>query len=127
MSKLKQIFKPRWVFLIDGIGAAMSALLLLLLIVPFQSFFGFPSDVAIKLFVLPLIFSIYSLTCYFTKPSSPVFLKIISVANILYCLLSLGLVIFYYAQLTIFGLLYFLIEKLIVVPLAVWEWKLSKV
>lgn len=127
MSKLKQIFKLKWAFLIDGIGAAMSALLLLLVIVPFQTFFGFPSDAALKLSVLPLIFSIYSLTCYFTKPSSPVFLKIIAVANILYCLLSLGLVIFYFAQLTVFGLLYFLIEKLIVVPLAVWEWKLSKV
>jgi len=127
MSKLNQIFKPLWVFLIDGLGAAMSALLLLLLIVPFQSFFGFPSDAALKLSVLPFLFSIYSLTCYFTKPSSTVFLKIIAVANILYCLLSLGLVLIYFAQLTIFGLLYFLVEKLIVVPLAIWEWKLSKV
>jgi hypothetical protein len=38
---MKHFFKPDKVFLMDGIGAAISALLLLLIIVPFESFLVF--------------------------------------------------------------------------------------
>ncbi len=124
---MKHFFKPDKVFLIDGIGAAISAILLLLLIAPFESFFGFPAFAAINLALLPVIFSIYSLSCYWSKPKSAIYLKIIAVANIFYCLLSLGLMIHYFHQLTLFGLLYFLIEKLIVLPLAMWEWKIASI
>lgn len=122
---MKHFFKPDKVFLIDGIGAVISALLLLLLIAPFESFFGFPAFAAINLAALPVIFSIYSLSCYWSKPKSAIYLKIISIANLTYCLITVGLVIYYFTKITIFGIVYFLIEKMIVIPLAVWEWKMA--
>ena len=121
-----KIFSPKIVFLIDGSGAAISALLLLFIIAPFESCFGFPTDVAIKLAFLPVFFCIYSLTCHFTKKSSsPILLKIIAIANVLYCLLSITLIVYFFPKLTIFGIFYFTIEKLVVVSLALWEWKIA--
>ena len=95
------------------------------LIAPFKSFFGFPAFAAINLAALPVIFSIYSLSCYWSKSKSAIYLKIISIANLTYCLITVGLVIYYFTKITIFGIVYFLIEKMIVIPLAVWEWKMA--
>jgi hypothetical protein len=120
------LLNPNKAFLIDGIGAAISAILLLTLIVPFEPFFGFPSAVAGKLAALPLVFCMYSLTCHFTTTTtSPILLKIIATGNLLYCLLSITLVIYFFQKLTIFGIIYFIIEKTVVVPLALWEWRIA--
>jgi O-antigen/teichoic acid export membrane protein len=121
-----KIFRPENAFLIDGIGAAFSALLLIIIIVPFESFFGFPSDVAVSLAILPIVFCVYSLTCHFTKPKYwSIFLRSIAICNLLYCVLTITLVMYFFQQLSVFGILYFLIEKFIVIPLAIWEWKVS--
>ena len=118
--------QPKHIFLIDGLGAALSALLLVLLIGRFDSFFGMPKPVIDNLSLLPIAFSVYSLSGYFWNPKHwQVLLKMIAVANILYCCLSLGLVIYHFEHLTIYGILYFLIEKIIVMTLAFVEWKLS--
>lgn len=124
---MKKIFRVENAFLIDGIGAAMSALLLIMIVAPFESFFGFPSDVAIYLAILPLLFCVYSLTCHFTKPKNwSIFLRGIAICNVLYCVLTITMVIYFFQQLSIFGVIYFISEKLIIIPLAIWEWKVSK-
>lgn len=46
------------------------------------------------------------------------FLKAIMVANLLYCCLTLGLIIYYYSVLTVIGITYFLAEIAVVVGLA---------
>lgn len=122
---MKYFFKPDKVFQIDGIGAAISALLLMLVIAQFEFFFGFPVNVAKWLSVLPFAYSVFSLTCHWCKPKSSIYLKIIVAANILYCIITIGLVVYFFNKITIFGILYFLIEKMIVIPLAFWEWKLA--
>ena len=124
---MTKIFRVENAFLIDGIGAAMSALFLIMIIAPFESFFGFPSDVAIYLAILPLVFCVYSLTCHFTKPKNwSTFLTCMAICNILYCVLTITMVIYFFQQLSIFGIIYFLSEKLIIIPLSIWEWKVSK-
>jgi hypothetical protein len=55
-----------------------------------------------------------------------IFLKIIAFANLFYCFITFGLVIYYFNSITILGIMYFIIEKIIVIPLAVFELKLTK-
>lgn len=127
MERISKFFVPQQLFLIDGIGALVSALSLWFLIAPFQSFFGFPADVANSLSVLPSLYAIYSLSCYFFEKWQRVFfIKIIIAANILYCTLSLILVVNGFDQITLFGLWYFLLEKVIILSLVIWEWKMLK-
>jgi hypothetical protein len=130
MNQIKlmaKIFRPENAFLIDGIGAAISALLLILIIAPFESFFGFPSEGAIYLAILPMVFCLYSLTCHFLKPKYwSIFLKCIAIGNILYCVFTITMAIYFFQQISIFGIIYFLNEKFIIIPLAIWEWKVSK-
>jgi len=115
------------IFLIDAIGALLSALLLIFLIAQYQSFFGFPSAVALQLSILPMIFFVYSFTCHLVRPVkffSPLS-KTIAGLNVLYCCLSIALVVYFYNQISVFGIFYFSMEKLIVLCLAIWEWKVS--
>jgi hypothetical protein len=115
------------IFLIDGIGAAISFALLWILIINFYEIFGFPIEVAKRLSLMPLIFSIYSISCYLWKPLNwQYWLRGIAIANLLYCTVSLWLLTKYFEQLTIYGILYFVIEKIIIIPLAWLELKMAK-
>lgn len=118
---------PRILFLFDGIGAVISALSLAFLLAPFPEFFGIPSNIAYSFTVLAFIFAIYSLSCYWINPKIPkYFLRIIAIANFSYCILSLSALFFLWSEITIWGTLYILGEKLIVLSLVYLEIKVSK-
>jgi hypothetical protein len=56
------------------------------------------------------------------KPRNPsVRLKLIAVANLFYCVLTVVLLIAFYQQLTVYDLLYFVGELLIILSLAYYE------
>jgi len=108
-------FKTKIVFLIDSLGASLTAILLFVVLKPFNEYFGMPTEVLTILCILALILAIYSFSCFaFSDNNSPKLLKIIIVANLTYCLLTLGLVIFFYNKLTILGITYFFGEILII-------------
>lgn len=50
-------------------------------------------------------------------------MKIIAMANLMYCCLTMGLVIYLHQQLTIIGLIYFILEIIIISILVVIELK----
>jgi hypothetical protein len=113
-------------FAIDGLGALLSLLLLLGLLVSFEDFFGIPKVVLYRLLSLPLLFSLCSLGCYFVNPSRwQPYLRMIALANILYCLITFGLILYYQDQVTILGIAYFVGEKLVVLFLASIELRLA--
>lgn len=118
-------FNKKSTFLIDGIGALISGLSLYFVIGSFESLFGMPSTFVKKLAILPFLYCIYSLSCHQIKPKSGKFLKIIALLNLVYCLISITSVIIYADVIKPLGFMYFAMEKLIVIPLAVWEWKLG--
>jgi hypothetical protein len=121
-------FNKKNIFLIDGIGALFSFISIWVLLIGFPKFFGVPIYIAKNLSILPLLFSLFSLTCYTIKPSKWFFfLRLVSMANVAYCLLTLIIVVIYYNEMTVYGVLYFIIEKLIVLPLAWIEWHLAKI
>ena len=105
------IAKPKKVFLIDGFGALLTALLLFFVLRTFNTFFGLSKSTFEYLSLLALVFSVYSFCCFFLIASiwKP-YLRIICIANILYCLLTLGIVFYYYRSISVFGIAYFLGE-----------------
>lgn len=107
--------KPRRLFLIDGIGAFLTAFFLFVILKTFNEYFGMPKKTLDFLSIIALTFSTYSFCCFFlVKNNWHPFLRAISIANLLYCCLTLGLVIYNYPRLTILGVTYFLIEIVIV-------------
>ncbi len=92
-------------------------------LVKFQDYTGMPVNSLYLLAFIPVLFFAYDLVFLFTPFKKTVHLRIIAIANLLYVMLSLILVIFHFGQLTALGLTYFIGEILIVVLLARWEWR----
>ncbi|MFK7904912.1 MAG: hypothetical protein AB8B69_07300 [Chitinophagales bacterium] len=117
---------PKNLFLIDGLGALLSAFLLGVVLVHFESIFRMPQQVLYVLSAIPCLFAIYSWTCYFRTPNNwQPYLKAIAIANTLYCCLTSVLVIYYYSTLSMLGVLYFVLEILVVMTLVIVELNLA--
>ena len=109
-------------FLVDGLGAILSAFLLGVVLVKFEWFFGIPKTTLYFLAALPIFFAIYDFYC-FLKIESQLnkYLKAIAVINLCYCCLSLGLAFYHFDIITTFGWIYIIGEILIVVLIAIIE------
>lgn len=108
---LKFTQKPKNIFLLDGFGALLTALLIFFVLRTFNDFFGLSKSTLEYLAVLALFFSIYSVSCYFlVSDNLKTYLKIICTANILYCVLTIGILFYNYRDISIFGIAYFLGE-----------------
>lgn len=120
MTKLGSILDslvrhPRRLFLVDGIGAVVTAALLLGLLANFEGFFGVPRSQIHVLAAIAGLFAVYSVTCYLANPANwRLFLKVIACANLAYCCFTLVLVFFFSAGVTAWGMAYFVGESLIV-------------
>ncbi|MEW7277524.1 hypothetical protein ABW636_02895 [Aquimarina sp. 2201CG1-2-11] len=111
-------------FLIDGVGALLSTLMLGVVLVNFNDFFGMPKYILYYLAGIAGVFSIYSFTCFFRKIKKwRLYLIFIATANLLYGFLTLGLVIYLNQKLTLFGKTYFVIELIVLLILVRMEFK----
>ncbi|MFD0863352.1 hypothetical protein ACFQ1M_14150 [Sungkyunkwania multivorans] len=118
---------PKQLFLIDGLGALLSAFLLGVVLVRYEEFFGIPHQTLYFLALFPCLFALYDLYCYRGKRKDlGPFLRGIGIANILYCGLSLGLAFYHGEALTYFGWTYIIIEIMVVITLAVLELKVAR-
>jgi hypothetical protein len=123
----KLISKPKNIFILDSIGAFLTASLLGFVVVKFQDAFGMPQTILYFLSALALVFAIYSLCCYYSVTTKwRLYLYLIMIANILYCSLTTGLIIYYFHKLTLIGLIYFILEISIIVGLVFLEEKILK-
>ncbi len=116
---------PKRIFLLDGIGAIISILMLGIVLVNLEPYFGIPKNVLYILATLPIFFLIYDLYCYCRQIVNKCSIRIIALTNLLYCFLSLVLTILHFSKITILGWLYIIIEIIIVVVVAIIELKLS--
>jgi hypothetical protein len=106
---------PKRLFLIDGFGAFLTAFLLFAILRTFNEYIGMPMTTLNFLSIIALIFSVYSFCCFFLVNNNwRPFLRAISIANLLYCCLTAGLVIYNYPRLTILGLTYFFLEIVVI-------------
>lgn len=117
----------RKLFLIDAIGALLSAIFLGVVLVEFTHFFGMPPATLYFLAVFPILFAIYDFYCFKVNSENPsVSLRWIALMNFSYCVLSVGAMFFHYGELTIYGLIYFIVEVIIVLILSIIEFSVSK-
>lgn len=109
---------PKRIFLIDSLGALLTSLLSVAVLLPFEALFGMPRPVLLFLSGTSLLFALYSLGCYwFVKHNWRPFLTLIWLANASYCCLTAGLIIAYYGRLTRLGVAYFLVEIVLIIVL----------
>ncbi len=133
--------KPKTIFLINGSGALITSFSLFGIGFLMQQYFGMPKSVLYILSIVVMFYAIYSLSCYFflfkriekhiDKSEQKIinwqiFLKIIIIANSLYCVIMFFLLILHYKNLTILGIIYFIIEMIVIISLVVFEIKILK-
>lgn len=118
--------KPGTLFLLDGLGAALTALSLFFVLRPYSDCLGMPENLLTCMTVIGLVYCAYSLSCSFIlKDHWATYLSIIGIGNFLYCFLTIILLYSYHSDLTPIGLTYFLAEMLIIVLLASLELKVA--
>lgn len=116
LSTALQTATVRQLLLVDGIGALVSAAMLGLVLTTWEPAFGMPTRFLLPLAGVAALFAVYSLAGHFTNRGSA-YLMGIAVANGLYCLVTLSLVVALRHSLTGLGLLYFVGEALVLVGL----------
>lgn len=123
-NKAKQF---RRLFLIDAVGAAVTALLLWQLIGRFPQLFGVPLFWIRWLSRIAIVYSTYSLLCYIIRPGfAGKFLKIIATANIIYCAIILLMIVTNFNSLSALAIAYFIVEIGVIGYLAYKELKTAK-
>ncbi|RYU97101.1 hypothetical protein [Emticicia agri] len=121
-AKLSAI--PKKIFLIDSVGGFLTTLILATILANFEAYFAMPRHIVYVLAAIGLVYMCYSFACYFFITNHyRLFLKLIVFANIFYSCLTLGLVCYFYGNLTVLGISYFLLEIVVIVCLSIIEYK----
>lgn len=114
------------IFLIDAIGALISAFFLGIILVRFNSLIGIPIKTLHILAILPCFFAVYSFCCYFfLKDNWRPFLRGIAFANLIYCFITTGLLFLDFQSLTGLGVFYFIVEVIVLLVLIRFEFNLA--
>ena len=113
---------PQRLFLVDGLGALLSAISLGVVLPGFERTVGLPAQALHRLAFLAGGLAAYSFLCCWAQPANwrPL-LKGIALANLLYGGLTAALLLFRYPTVTAVGGVYFGLELTVVVLLAGWE------
>jgi hypothetical protein len=121
VKKLKEYFSlyPRKLILVDFSGALISAFMLGIVLVHWNSFFGIPVYALYVLAVIPCFFALYGLSIYAVESANArAFLKNIAYLNLTYCIFSAAVAVFYASRIKAAGWIYLGAEILIVLFLA---------
>ncbi len=117
---------PRTLFLVDALGAATTAFSLFVILRNYYTCFGMPEYILTYLSLIAISFCMYSTACSFLLNDNwTPFLRAISIANLIYCILTMILLCVYFQELTTLGLAYFITEILIILALVYVEWSVA--
>lgn len=112
----------RSIFLLDGVGAVVSVLLLGVVLPALQPWIGMPLRVLHLLALVPIFYGVYSLCCFWlVDHRSPRWLLAIMVANALYCVLTAVLVMVHVGEMTRLGVVYFVADALVIAGVVAFE------
>lgn len=110
--------RPRTLFLIDGLGALLSLVLLLTVMTFYPSALGVPQDALVLFAIVAAALSLYSLSCSsLVRSNHRPFMTALAAANSTYCMMTLGALIHHRDQVTTFGYFFFCIELAIIAGL----------
>lgn len=119
------VVNPRKLLLIDGLGALFTAIMLFIISM-LQPYFGLPTQALNYLCGIAIVFSLYSLGSYaMVKNNYKPWLAVIAVANSLYCILTLVIIIIHFKTTTPLAVIYFLGETSIIALLVYIELKFA--
>lgn len=114
---------PARIFLIDAIGALITLLCLVAFLNCFQVYIGMPREALYLLIGIASSLFVYSICCHIlVKGNWELFLKIVISGNIIYGVVSILLILIHFETLTILGLFYFILEKIIIAIIVYFEW-----
>lgn len=89
---LSVVLNEKNIFLFDGIGAVLSLIFTALVLPLLSDSIGIPVGILRCLAVLPLVYAIYSFSCYhFPEKTKSWMLLTIIAANLFYCVVSAAL------------------------------------
>ena len=112
--------------MIDAVGAAVSAFLLYVVLPSWQPQHGIPLPALKLLARIPVCFVAIDLYGIFIRREHhATALRFIAVCNLLYCLMSLGVALYYGQHVRIWGWAYLLGEVAVVYLLARWEFRVA--
>lgn len=115
---------PRKLFLLDGIGAIVSAFFLGIVLVQINGKIGLPVSTLYILAAMAVFFAIYSLSCYFfVKKNEYKFLAFIAVVNLLYSCFTTFLLFYHAQQVLLLGWVYFILEIIVLFVIVSIEFK----
>ena len=107
-------FSIKQFLLLDGTGAMISFLFLGFVLVHFQEHIGLPILLLRLLAAIALVFAVYSFVCsaiHLQNPAS--YLKFIGILNLCYSILTMVIIIVYWVEIKLWGIVYFTGEILI--------------
>lgn len=117
---------PKKLFLLDSVGALITAFLLFVVLRNLNEYVGIPETILTFLSLIAACICIYTTACFFViKANYTTFILGNGFANLLYCILTFGLVLYYHPRLTTFGLVYFVGEITIIVGLVYIEFNVA--
>lgn len=115
------------IFLIDGLGGIVSALLLGIVLPLLTDFIAMPKQTLIILAAIALLYAAYSLSCHFISPTNKAFfLKIIIAANLIYSCMTIGYLYIHSSSLNIWDFLYFSLEVIVILVIVNLEMRTLK-
>ena len=118
---------PRQLFLMDAIGAILSAVLLGVVLTQLERLFGMPKDILYKLALVACSFAVYSYGCSrLVGANWKPFLFVIISANLLYCFATATCVYLFFDSLSWVGISYFILEILVILALVFIEIKVAR-
>jgi len=110
------------IFLLDGAGALLSVFLLGVMLPALQHWIGMPSYIFYYLATWAFGCLVYDLACFrFANHRDPKWLRGIMAANVLYCLLTVVLLVIHFKEMTSWGITYFLAEIPVILGLVFFE------
>ena len=110
------------IFLIDAIGAAVSVILMVLILPAFQLWHGMPMDALFACGVWATVSLVYSASCFaLADLNQPKWLQGIMLSNTAYCGFTVFLISSHLHALTTLGVVYFLAEIPVILVLVLWE------
>jgi len=115
------------IFLIDSIGAILTASLLFFVLADNYDFFGVSRKYLLILAGIVVFFAVYSMACHFLlRENWRPFLKVIAALNTSYCILTCFLLIGFLPDITPWGVAYFSGEILLISGLVFVELRIMK-
>ena len=119
------LWSPRHLLLVDGVGALMTSASTGLLLATEVLASGIPSWVLWILASVAFGYACFDAVGVFYVSDPRPFLSGIAILNLVYCFITLVICCVFSRQLTWLGMIYFSLEAIVVIPLALWERRIA--